>query len=499
MTASTDSGIQHRRQEVQQAVKNACDQLNADGVAPRDYVEQLAWLFFLKAFDETEDQREQEAEFSDEVYRRRLNGEFRWASWASRTDRPDEMLRFVDGELWPHLCNFGNRDGLDKPTADPVGEQFRRIFSSVRNHSRRGASFARVVQQVDRLHFSDRTDVIVLSELYEDLLKRVAADSPGYAGEFYTQRHIIRAMVEVVRPKVGERIYDPCFGTGGFLAEAGEYVRRTAGTLSGADLETLKRESFFGVELKPLTYLLGVMNLILHGIESANLELGNTLERHSANVSAKHRYHVILSNPPYGGKLARELQTNFTIRSGATEILFLQHIMANLATGGRAAVIIPEGVLFRGGPDAKVRERLLREFEVHTILSLPAGCFLPYTGVKTNVLFFDRREGGRATDAVWYYELTNDGFELKQTRRPIEGNQIPDFLAKWEGRVTGENSWVVPVEEITQKGFDLSARNPNRSGDYEHRPALELVQSIRAKEERVIELLSELEEILEGG
>ena len=498
MTESYDNGIRHRRQEVQQAVKNACDQLNADGVAPRDYVEQLAWLFFLKAFDEAESQREEEAEFGDEVYRRRLNGEYRWASWAGRTDRPDEMLWFVNGELWPHLCNFGIVEETGEFDADPVAEQFRRIFSSVRNHSRRGASFARVVQQVDRLHFSDQTDVIVLSELYENLLKLVAADSPGYAGEFYTQRHIIRAMVEVARPSVGERIYDPCFGTGGFLAESGEYVRRVAGSLSGADLARLKRESFFGVELKPLTYLLGVMNLILHGIESANLELGNTLERHSANVSAKHRYHVILSNPPYGGKLARELQTNFTIRSGATEILFLQHIMANLVTGGRAAVIIPEGVLFRGGPDAKVRERLLREFDVHTILSLPAGCFLPYTGVKTNVLFFDRREGGHGTEAVWYYELTNDGFELKQTRRSIEGSQIPDFLGKWEGRALGENSWLVPIQEIEEKGFDLSARNPNRGDDYEHKPALELVQSIKAKEERVIELLSELEEILEG-
>ena len=497
MTTSHDNGMEHRRQEVQQAVKNACDQLNADGVAPRDYVEQLAWLFFLKAFDEAEAQREEEAEFGDEVYRRRLNGEYRWTSWASRTDQPDEMLRFVDGELWPHLCSFGIAAETEEFEADPVGEQFRRIFSSVRNHSRRGASFARVVQQVDRLRFSDQTDVIVLSELYEDLLKRVAADSPGYAGEFYTQRHIIRAMVEVVRPRIGERIYDPCFGTGGFLAEAGDYVRRTAGTLSGADLERLKRESFFGIELKPLTYLLGVMNLVLHGIEGANLELGNTLERHSANVSAKHRYHVILSNPPYGGKLARELQTNFTIRSGATEILFLQHIMANLAPGGRAAVIIPEGVLFRGGPDAKVRERLLREFDVHTILSLPAGCFLPYTGVKTNVLFFDRCEGGKRTEAVWYYELTNDGFELKQTRRSIEGSQVPNFLAKWKARELGDNSWVVPVEEIQAKGFDLSARNPNRGSDYEHRPALELVQSIKVKEERVIELLSELEEILE--
>ena len=498
MTTPSDNAARHRRQEVRQAVKNACDQLNSDGVAPRDYVEQLAWLFFLKAFDETEDRREQEADFDDGEYRRRLNGEFRWASWANRTDRPDDMLQFVDDRLLQHLRDFGNAAETRKFATDPVAEQFRRIFSSVRNHSRRGASFTRVVQQVNRLHFSDQTDVIVLSELYEDLLKRVAADSPGYAGEFYTQRHIIRAMVEVVRPALGERIYDPCFGTAGFLAEAGEYIRRTAGALSGAALEKLKRESFFGIELKPLTYLLGVMNMLLYRIEGANLELGNSLERHAQHVPERNRYDVILSNPPFSGKLARELQTNFTIRSGATEILFLQHIMANLAVGGRAAVIISEGVLFRGGPDAKVRERLLQDFDVHTILSLPAGCFKPYTSVKTNVLFFDRRADARGTESVWYYELANDGFELKPTRRPVEGSQIPDFLDQWEGRECGGNSWVVPAEEIAGKGGDLSARNPNRGSDYEHRPALELVQSIKAKEERVIELLGELEELLVG-
>ena len=190
------------------------------------------------------------------------------------------------------------------------------------------------------------------------------------------------------------------------------------------------RKTFYGIEHKPLTYLLGTMNMLLHRIEGANLELGNTLELHSTNISEKDRYDVILSNPPYGGKMARELQTNFTIPSGSTEILFLQHMMTNLAKGGRAAAIIPEGVLFRGGPDAKVRERLLREFDVHTILSLPAGCFLPYTGVKTNVLFFTRRKDGQGTKDVWYYELTNDGFDLKSTRRPIQGNQIPDFLSQ---------------------------------------------------------------------
>lgn len=482
--------LEHRRQEVQQAVKAACDYLNSDGVNPRDYVEQLAWMFFLKAFDEAETRREQEAAFDDSAFARRLDGEYRWETWSKKTDRPDAMLEFVEGKLWHKLQNLGD---------DALGERFRRIFSTVRNHARRGATFARVVQQVNRLHFSDSTDVIVLSEIYENLLKQVAADSAGYAGEFYTPRHIIRLIVAVLRPRLGERVYDPCFGTCGFLGESAEYIRSHAGSLSGDAMDRLNHQTFYGIELKPLTYLLGNMNMLLHQIEGASLELDNTLERHSANVPEKQRYHVIHSNPPYGGKMAQELQTNFTIRSGSTETLFLQHIMASLAKNGRAAVVVPEGVLFRGGPDARVRERLLREFDVHTVLSLPAGIFLPYAGVKTNVLFFNRREDERGTESVWFYELTNDGFELKQTRRPIAGSQIEDFLAKWEGRVEGDNSWLVSVEDIVKRGFDLSARNPNKVDDYVHRPALDLVQSIKAKEERVMDLLGELEALLEAA
>jgi type I restriction enzyme M protein len=499
-----NGSVDHRRQEVRQIVKNACDQLNSEGVDARNYVEQLAWLFFLKAFDEAETRREQEAAFDDSGYERRLTGQYAWSSWASKTDHPDEMLEFVDGKLWIKLTSPDPKKGLGD---DPLAQRFRRVFDNVRNYCRRGASFARVVAQVDKLHFSSDTDVHVLSEIYEDLLKRVASDSAGYAGEFYTQRHVIRAMVEVVKPQVGDRIYDPCFGTCGFHGESADYMRDpnrnpNAKQLSGRDLEKLQSKTFYGFEVKPLTYLLGTMNMILHGIESANLELGNTLEVHGDNVSEKDKYTVILSNPPYGGKMASELQTNFRVRSSATECLFLQHIMRNLAKGGRAAVIIPEGVLFRGGPDQKVRQELLEQFNVHTILSLPAGCFLPYTGVKTNVLFFNRPEmepkaGKLATKDVWYYELTNDGFELKQTRRPIEGNQIPDFLKKWEKRSKGDNSWVVPANDIAEHGYDLSARNPNRKDDYEHRPALELVQSIRAKEERIMEILGELEGILE--
>lgn len=490
-----NNNTDHRRQEVQQIVKNACDQLNQEGVDARNYVEQLAWLFFLKAFDEAETRKEEEASFDDSRYERRLAGEYAWSKWAKNTDHPDEMLEFADGKLWIKLTSPDPKKGMGN---DPLAQRFRRIFENVRNYCRRGVSFARVVQQVDKLHFSSATDVIVLSEIYEDLLKRVAADSAGYAGEFYTQRHIIRAMIQVVQPKPGQKVYDPCFGTAGFLGEAADYIRHH-NTLSGRQLDELQHKTFFGLELKALTYLLGSMNMILHGIENANLELTNTLEVHTQNVAEKDKFDIILANPPYGGKMAQELQTNFRVHSGATECLFLQHIMANLAKGGRAGVIIPEGVLFRGGPGQKVRKELLEQFDVHSILSLPAGCFLPYTGVKTNVLFFNRPTDGSITKNVWFYELSNDGFDLKQTRRPIEGSQIPDFLEKWQGRLLSDNSWSTSFADIAAKGYDLSARNPNRKDEYEHRPALSLVQSIKAREERVIELLSELEQLLEVG
>jgi type I restriction enzyme M protein len=486
--------IDHRRQEVQQIVKNACDELNQEGVDARNYVEQLAWLFFLKAFDEAEARREEEALFDDRAYGRRLGGEYAWSKWAKMTDRPDDMLKFVDGKLWSKLTDPELNKGMGN---DALAARFRRIFDNVRNYCRRGVTFARVVQQVDKLHFSSETDIIVLSEIYEDLLKRVAADSAGYAGEFYTQRHIIRAMVEVVRPKPGDRIYDPCFGTAGFLGEAADYIRRH-NSLGGDQLDALQQETFYGLENKPLTYLLGTMNMILHGIESANLELGNTLEVHSQNVGEKAKYQVILSNPPYGGKMAPQLQTNFRVRSGATECLFVQHIMTNLGKGGRAGIVVPEGVLFRGGPDQKVRKELVEQFDVHTILSLPAGCFLPYTGVKANLIFFDRPRDGRATENIWYYELANDGFDLKSTRKPIPGDQIPDFLRKWKNRPNGDNSWTVPIAAIIEKDYDLAARNPNRKDSLEHRPAFDLIQSIKAKEERIMDLLGELETILEA-
>jgi type I restriction enzyme M protein len=486
MTTSTvhDHVVEHRRQEVQQAVDNACDQMRSEGVQPHNYVEQIAWLFFLKAFDETESRREEEAAFEGRGYNRLLDGEYRWTEWAKLINRPDDMLAFVDGTLWPHLCTIS--DG-------PVAARINRIFKTIKNHQSRGASFARVVTQINKLHFSDKTDVYVLSEIYERLLKDVAQVA-GYAGEFYTPRHIIDAMVKVVEPRLGDRVYDPCFGSGGFLWMSAVEIRTNAGAMSAQQLDDFHKRTIYGRELGPLPYLNGTMGLLLHDVHEPNLELANTLEVHTTNVAEKDKYTIILANPPYGGKLAQQVQTNFTVRSSSTEILFLQHIMANLAKRGRAAVIVPEGVLFRGGPDATVREKLLNTFNVHTVLSLPAGCFLPYTGVKANVLFFNREDGASSTNTIWYYELMNDGFELKQTRRPIPGSQISDFLSKQKIRAVGDNSWIVNVADL--RNHDLSAKNPNRKNDFEHRPALDLIQDIKAKHDRIAELLSEVEVIL---
>lgn len=500
-TTKPGNGAEARRDNVRQAVNNACDQLNSDGVEPRNYVEQLSWLFFLKAFEASEDRREEESAFEDTPYERRLDGKYRWSTWTRALTgnrkaikglkTPEEVFRFVNADLFEKLTTLGD---------DTLGLQFQRIFSTIRNHSRRPGSFARVVTQVERIDFSRQADVIELSEIYERLLKDVAGDSAGYAGEFYTQRHIVKTMVEVVKPRLGDRVYDPCMGTAGFLFESAEYIKRRDSNMSGEDFERFQKDTFAGNELKPLSYLLGVMNMILHGIDKAKLALADTLERHENNVAEQRRSSVILSNPPYGGKMDRDSQGNFTIQSAATEILFLQHIMANLAKAGRAGVILPECVLFRGGPDAKVRKKLLMQFKVHTILSLPAGAFLPYTGVKTNVIFFDRPKKGSTTDKIWFYDLTNDGFELKQTRKPIEGSQLPDFLKKWKKQVEGDNSWVVEFdeEEFEEKGWDLTARNPNKKDDYEHVPALDLVRSIKNKEVRIFELLGELEEMMEG-
>ena len=286
------NGHENRRPEIEQAIDSACDQMNSEGVGPRDYVEQLAWLFYLKAFDELETQRVDESSFDDKPYTRRLDGEYRWANWSAKVDKADEMFKFVKGELWDKLQDLGD---------DAIGERFRRIFNTVKNHSRKSSSFAKVVQHVNRINFGNDGDVIILSKLYEDLLKKVASDSAGYAGEFYTPRHIVQLMIQAVDPSIKDQVYDPCCGTCGFLGEAANYVRKNSQQLGTKEMKHFKEDMFHGRELKDLTFLLGHMNMILHQVEDA--KLFDSLDE-DVETNLKDKFGVVLSSPPFGGKLA---------------------------------------------------------------------------------------------------------------------------------------------------------------------------------------------------
>ena len=477
------------RDELRNAINNACDIMRREGLTTMDYMEQLSWLLFLKSFEETENNLEAEAAYNGRAYDRILAGEYRWSAWAGpdRGLSGDALVEFINNDLFPHLRSL---------SGTPERAMIANIFAEIyRSRLQNGYVLRDVINIIEGIDFHSTEDVHVLSLIYEELLAQMGSEA-GFQGEFYTPRHIIRFMVEMVDPKIGETVYDPACGTGGFLAEAYRHMREQESNI--ADYETLQRRTFYGREKSARTYLLGLMNLILHGIQVPNIERTNTLARNVRNIPEAERYDVILTNPPFGGSEHETIQQNFPIKGQATEMLFLQHIMKSLKRkpGSRAGVVVPEGMLFRGGAFASVRKELLEEFNLHTIVSMPPGVFLPYSGVKTNVLFFDRPG---PTQDLWYYEIRHDGFSLTQTRRPIPENDIPDMLEKWRQRAESDWSWIVPVEEIAANGYDLTARNPRHAETAERRSPEELVASVLTKEERLTELLGELQELLGGN
>src|SRR5919202_131332 len=347
----------------------ACDIMRRDDgtTGTLEYMEQLSWLLFLKVFDAIEDRLEVEAELDmpPRAYHRIIGGIF--------TDIPGNRMK----------SPYNLRD---------------------------------VIAIVDEIDFQNQDDIYTVSHIYEDLLRRMGSES-GIAGEFYTPRPIVRFMVERIDPRIGERVYDPACGSAGFLVEAYLHMR-TSRALTSTDVEMLQRHTFHGKERKPLPCLLGRMNMILDGVSTPNILRTNTLDEDVRRIPAEERRDVILTNPPFGGKENRQVQRNFPVQSQATELLFLQHIMRSLKPHGRCAVVVPEGVLFRGDAFADVKRGLLESYDVHTIVSLPGGVFQPYSGVKTNLLFFER---SRPTCEIWYYEV-----QPPPGKRFTKGNPIRD-------------------------------------------------------------------------
>ncbi|MFN3743014.1 MAG: N-6 DNA methylase, partial [Anaerolineales bacterium] len=369
------------RETLANEIWRACDILRRDNNCGgiMEYVEHLSWLLFLRFLDAQEEEWETQARLAGREYHPILEPPYRWRDWATKDWHADELLSFVHGKLIPHLQTLGG---------DPLRDTIRGVFAE-RNVivCASGYNLKDVLAIINGIDFHSQDDIFTVSQVYEELLRRLGSEN-RLAGEFYTPRPVVRFMVELVDPRIGETVYDPACGTCGFLAQA--YLRMKKAERTLEDHKTLQEKTFFGQEKKALPALLGLMNMVLHGVSAPQIRRRNTLEENIRQVSE--RFDVVLTNPPFGGIEGSHIQANFPVQSSATELLFLQHIMKKLKPrdGARCGMVVPEGTLFRGGAFADVKRDLLEQFNLHTVVSLPPGTFAPYSDVKTALLFFER-------------------------------------------------------------------------------------------------------------
>lgn len=488
-----------------------------DGISgAMHYTEQISWILFLKFLHDYEDNKYDEAKLEGSKYKYVMDPSYRWDVWACPTlrqaqgDKPvpdikkrqtgDDLKTFVNTQLFPYLKNFKTNTQQVRTLQYKIGS----IFEFIDNRIASGHTLREVLDIVDSVNFQSNEDLFELGVVYENLLKGMGSDG-GNSGEFYTPRPVIEAIVKAVDPKAGQTIYDPAVGSAGFLIAAYNHMTRpeVRKKLSTAQLKKIQQDSFFGNEKTPLAYVMGVMNMILHGIESPNIYKQNSLTQNIRDIQEKDRYDIILANPPFGGKEKEQIQQNFPVQSNATELLFLQLFMKSLAKEGTAAVVFPEGILFQtNNAFTQVKQELLQNFTVHTIVSLPAGVFLPYSGVKTNIVFFSRK--GR-TQNIWYYEV-NPPYKLTKNK-PIATEHFAEFLNLYhhpekrnvtlslsKGDVKGANDWTVNVADL--KDYDLSAKNPHKVVDEDHLPPMELLGLLRSNEKQVNSLMDEIEALL---
>jgi len=468
-----------------------------------DYVEQISWLLFLKCLEEFEQQRRAEAEYEGRTHTPILAQKYQWSVWTN----PDpakkltgqDLLKFLNDDLFPYLR------GLKGNSARSV---IRGLFEDAPSKLLKdGAILRDAIDIIQEIQFDSAEDVHTLSHLYESMLAKLGREG-GMGGEFYTPRPIIEFIVNMVDPKIGQTVYDPAMGSAGFLVEAYKHMRAAKGRrILPKHEKLLQNETFYGQEKKSLPYLLGCMNMILHGVFSSNLRRHNTLADDVRKFSEKDRFDVILTNPPFGGTEHDSVTANFPYPSRATSITFLQHIMKKVKRGGKVGMVIDEGVLFKTTENAYIetKKELLEQFNLHTIISLPAGVFANAvasgTGPKTNLLFFNREldKAGNpvGTKEIWYYEVQAVGFSLTKTQRPIPDNDLPDCLEKAKTRELSDRSWVVSVEEIVAKNYDLSAVNPEAGGAVAHRHPSVIAADIVTKEQRILEIVKEIQELLE--
>ncbi|XOV70672.1 MAG: N-6 DNA methylase [Verrucomicrobiota bacterium] len=477
----------------EQAFRNIDDVLwkEAGCSSELDYAEQTSWLLFLKYLDDLEEARQLEASLEGKIYYPILSDEFRWSAWAAPKDSdgqfdhnraltgPD-LIDFVNQKLIPYLKTFKGRAESSDTIEYKIGE----IFSEISNKFRSGYSLRDALEHVDALQFRSQQQKHELSALYEEKIKRMG-NAGRNGGEYYTPRTLIRAIIQVMKPMIGERIYDGACGSAGFLCEAYEYLRGS--DLNADQLTTLQRKTLYGKEKKSLAYIIGIMNLILHGVEAPNIIHSNTLADHDQDVQDKDRYDVILANPPFGGKERKEVQQNFPIKTGETAFLFLQHFIRMLRAGGRGAVVIKNTFLSNSdNASVALRKELLASCNLHTVLDCPGGTFQG-AGVKTVVLFFEK---GSPTRKIWFYQLTEEklGRRLGKTN-PLNDEDLSEFVDLQKTFADSQYSWSVGASTVDEGTCDLSVKNPNKQEESELRDPEVILDEIAALDDESAEVL----------
>ncbi|HEX8370694.1 MAG TPA: N-6 DNA methylase, partial [Pyrinomonadaceae bacterium] len=441
----------------EQTFKNIDDTLWKDAGcgSELDYVEQTSWILFLKYLDDLEKDKKTAAALSGKTYTPIIAPEYRWNVWAMPKDADgkldhhkaktgDDLTDFVNGELFPYLKKFRADNSDNAQTIEyKVGE----IFSELKNRVQSGYNLREVINLVDQLRFRTKAEKYEMSHLYEEKIKNMG-NAGRNGGEYYTPRPLIKTIVKVIKPKIGDKIYDGAVGSAGFLVEAFEYLKNSK-DLTTDDVETLQKRTFNGKEKKSLAYIIGIMNMILHGIEAPNIIHMNTLAENISDIQEKDRFDVVLANPPFGGKERAEVQQNFPIKTGETAFLFLQHFIKILKANGKGGIVIKNTFLSNtDNASISLRKLLLENCNLHTVLDLPGGTFTG-AGVKTVVLFFTK---GAPTEKVWFYQL-NLARNLGKTN-PLNEYDLADFVELQQTFADSENSWSVDIADVNKITFD---------------------------------------------
>ncbi|MFH0735440.1 MAG: N-6 DNA methylase [bacterium] len=479
----------------EQTFKNIDDILHKDAGcgSELDYVEQTSWVLFLKYLDDLEKDKQTAAELTGKTYNNIISTEYQWNTWAAPKDKEgkidfkksltgDDLTDFVNNKLFIYLKKFKT----SAISADTIEYKIGEIFSELKNRIQSGYNLRGVIELIDQLRFRTHAEKHEMSHLYESKIQNMG-NAGRNGGEYYTPRPLIKTIVKVVAPQIGDKIYDGAVGSAGFLCEAFEYLKHSK-KLTTTDVTTLQKNTFYGKEKKSLAYIIGIMNMILHGIEAPNIIHTNTLAENLSDIQEKDRYNVVLANPPFGGKERAEVQQNFPIKSGETAYLFLQHFIKILKAGGKAGVVIKN--TFLSNDDAsRLRKSLLDSCNLHTILELPQKVFT--AGVKTVVLFFQK---GVPTQKIWYYQLNLER-SLGKTN-PLNEQDLAEFLELQKTNADSENSWTIDIKEIDKDTFDLSAKNPNKKEETALRQPKEILEEMKNLDEESKTILKKIEKIM---